>query len=242
MNKTKLNVNIDHIATLRQARLGDRPDPVFGAYLCELAGANGIVVHLREDRRHIQDRDVELLKKTVTTKFNLEMAPTDEMVNKAINISPDMVTIVPEKRKELTTEGGYDLSNNIGHISRFIRELRANNIVISLFIDPDIKQIDMAKETGADMIELHTGSYANLNKDIMNQNRELQKIIESVKYAKSLDLKVSAGHGLDYENTHNILKIEGIEELNIGYSIICRAIITGIEKAVTDMLDIFRNS
>jgi len=240
MNKPRLNVNIDHVATLRQARIGNSPDPVFAAYLCELAGANGIVAHLREDRRHIQDRDIELLKNTVKTKFNLEMAPTDEMVNIAISIKPDMVTIVPEERQELTTEGGYDLTKNLNSISQIIEKLRANNIVTSLFIDPDINQIDLANKAGTDMVELHTGSYANLKKDIRNQNRELQKIIESVRYARDLELRVSAGHGLDYENTHNILKIDGIEELNIGYSIICRAMITGIEKAVIDMINIFQ--
>lgn len=242
MSKPRLNVNIDHIATLRQARRGNIPDPVLAAYLCEQAGAQGIVAHLREDRRHIQDRDIQILRQTVKTKFNFEMAPTDEMVDIAITVKPDMVTIVPEKRQELTTEGGYNLTDNFKSISRIIQILRENNIVSSLFIDPDIKQIEMAKKTDTDMVEIHTGKYANLNKDIKNQNKELKKIIDSVRYARDLELKVSAGHGLDYENTSNILIIEGIEELNIGYSIICRAIITGIERAVKDMIETFRYS
>jgi pyridoxine 5-phosphate synthase len=242
MNRPRLNINIDHVATLRQARLGENPDPVFAAYLCELAGADGIVAHLREDRRHIQERDIKLLKETVKSKLNLEMAPTDQMVNTALMIKPDMITIVPEKRQELTTEGGFNLKNNLNHISDIVKTFRSHNIITSLFIDPDYSQIELSKKTESEMIEIHTGKYANLNKDLKNQKIELVNIIESVKIARELDIRVSAGHGLDYSNTYNIVKISGIEELNIGYSIVCRSIIVGIEKAVKDMIEIFRLS
>jgi pyridoxine 5-phosphate synthase len=234
----KLNINIDHIATLRQARLGEEPDPVFIAFLSELAGANAIVVHLREDRRHIQDRDVYSLKKTVKTKLNLEMAPTDQMLDLAIDLKPDMVTIVPENRQELTTEGGYNVIKNKNRLTKIIKQLKSHNIVTSLFIDPDKSQIETSKEINADIVEIHTGEYANSNKDINKQKIQLQNIIESVNFAKSIDIKVAAGHGLDYSNTKDIALIDAIEELNIGYSIICRSIVTGIERAVREMVEI----
>ena len=229
-----LNVNIDHVATLRQARLGHEPDPVFAAYLSELAGADGIVVHLREDRRHIQERDVKILKKTVKTKLNLEMAPTKQMLKIALQIKPDMVTLVPEKRQELNTEGGLDVISNKKTIGNIVKSLKDSAIITSLFIDPDTKQIDASKQLMSDMVEIHTGKYADsINEE--QQNFELNEIINSVNYASELDLRVAAGHGLDYSNTSKIAEINKIEELNIGYNIICRSVIVGIERAVKEM-------
>lgn len=231
----KLNVNIDHIATLRQARLGNEPDPVFAAYLSELAGAEGIVAHLREDRRHIQDRDIYLLKNSVKTKLNLEMAPTKEMVQITKEVKPDMVTLVPEKRQELTTEGGLNVKKNIKTVESVVSELKKSEIFVSLFIDPNSDQIAASKELEADMVEIHTGGYAD-SRDDKQRNRELEKIINAVNYALDSDMRVAAGHGLDYRNTKRISEIEGIEELNIGYSIICRSVIIGMERAVKEML------
>ncbi len=231
----RLGVNIDHIATIREARRGREPDPVSAAILAEMAGADGIVCHLREDRRHIKDRDLSILRKVVKTHLNLEMAPTDEMVNKAIATLPDMVTLVPEKRQELTTEGGLDVSANATHLEEVISTLRANNIVISIFVDPDIYQIKAAARAGADYVEIHTGNYANaeeLNKVV----EELEKIRSMSMAAAKLGLGVSAGHGLNYQNVTEIAKIEHIEELNIGHSIISRAALVGMEKAVRDMI------
>ncbi|NIP38076.1 MAG: pyridoxine 5'-phosphate synthase [Candidatus Dadabacteria bacterium] len=236
----RLNVNIDHVATLRQARLGSVPDPVFAAYISELAGADGIVVHLREDRRHIQDRDLNILRQTVKTKLNLEMAPAKEMLKIAQQVKPDMVTLVPEKRKELTTEGGLDVINNKKNITAIVTKLKKSGIFTSLFIDPEDKQIEMSKMAGSDMVEIHTGKYA----DSLNEEQrlfELNKIISSVNHADDLDLRVAAGHGLDYTNTNAIAEIKNIEELNIGYSIICRSIIVGIERAVKEMAEICSN-
>lgn len=236
--KPGLNVNIDHVATLRQARLGNHPDPVFAAYICEISGANGIVAHLREDRRHIQDRDIKLLRDTIKTKLNLEMAPTVEMTSLAVSIVPDMVTIVPEKRRELTTEGGYDVKKNLHKIKDIIEVFKSKEIITSLFIDPDEKQIESSAKSGAEMVEIHTGKYSGLNNDIHKQEIELSKIIKSVNFAMESGLRVSAGHGLDYNNVSHIAGINGIKELNIGYSIICRAMITGLEKAVKDMISL----
>jgi len=233
----KLNVNIDHVATLRQARLGSVPDPVFAAYLCELAGADGIVVHLREDRRHIQDRDLLILKESVKTKLNLEMAPTKQMLKIAIEVKPDMITLVPEKREELTTEGGLDVVGNKKNITKIINELKYNNLFVSLFVDPDTEQIKASRNAGANMVEIHTGKYADSKND-EQQNSELNEIISSINSAVDLDLRVAAGHGLDYRNTQRIAEIESIEELNIGYSIICRSVIVGIERAVKEMAEL----
>lgn len=235
----RLGVNIDHIATIREARKGREPDPVAAAILCEMAGTDGIVCHLREDRRHIKDRDLTILRQVVKTHLNLEMAATSEMVNKAISVLPDMVTLVPERRQELTTEGGLDVTANASYLEEVISTLRVNNIVVSLFIDPDIYQIKAAARLGADYVELHTGLYANavdLNKVV----EELERIRSMAAAAAKLGLGVSAGHGLNYQNVIEIAKIEAIEELNIGHSIIARASLVGMEKAVRDMLALIR--
>lgn len=230
----KLNINIDHVATLRQARLSSEPDPVLAAYLCELSGADGIVVHLREDRRHIQYRDLSMLKESVKTNLNLEMAPTTEMVKVALKIRPDMITLVPEKREELTTEGGLNVLKNKKKISTVINKLKKSGLFVSVFIDPDIVQIKASKDIGADMVEIHTGRYADSTNE-QRQVYELNQIITSAGSAADLDLRVAAGHGLNYSNTKRIAEIELIEELNIGYSIICRSVIVGIERAVREM-------
>jgi len=230
----KLNVNIDHIATIRQARGGTEPDPVIAASIAELAGASGIVVHLREDRRHAQVRDLEVLRKTLQTKLNMEMAPTASMVNIAKRIKPDMVTLVPEKRQELTTEGGLNVIKQFQKIKTIVNTLKKTKIFVSLFIDPDLKQVDKSKESGANMVEIHTGSYADARNE-KTQLIELIKIENSVDYAIDLGLRVSAGHGLNYFNVGDIAIIEGIEELNIGHSLISRAVLVGMETAVRDM-------
>lgn len=231
----KLNVNVDHVATIRQARGSNEPDPVFAAYLAELAGAHGIVVHLREDRRHIQDRDLYVMRETVKTKLNMEMAATNEMVAIAIEVMPDMVTLVPEKREELTTEGGLDVAGNKKSISKAVNRLKEKGIFVSLFIDPDEKQITASDDIGADMVEIHSGAYAEAENEMKIEN-ELKKIESSVTTALDYGLRVAAGHGLDYQNIEPIAWIEEIEELNIGHSIISRAVIVGIEEAVSEML------
>lgn len=233
----KLNVNIDHIATIRQTRQGMEPDPVHGMVLAELAGAHGIVVHLREDRRHIQDRDLYLLKQTVKTRLNMEMAATEEMVGIALDVKPDMATLVPEKREELTTEGGLDVVSNFEHVEEVVKKLRDGGIFVSLFIDPDPKQIKSAFQTGAEMCEIHTGNYAEAS-TAADKDRTLADVISSVKNALDLGLRVSAGHGLNYQNVSQIAQIEGIEELNIGHSIISRSVLVGMEKAVWEMLEL----
>ena len=228
-----LGVNIDHIANVRQARKTIEPDPVQFAFLAELGGADSITVHLREDRRHIQDRDLFLLKETIKTNLNLEMAATEEMSIIAHKVMPNYITLVPEKRDEVTTEGGLDLISNEKFYSKYVKDLKDSNIVLSAFIDPINSQIDCAKSIGFDCIEIHTGAYAN---SIMNnQNEELQKIIEASYYASDLNLLVNAGHGLNYQNVKKIASIKNINELNIGHSIISRAIAIGLEKSVREM-------
>lgn len=233
--KTRLNVNVDHVATLRQARMGDEPDPVAAATQAELAGASGIVVHLREDRRHIQERDLLLLRQTVRTKLNMEMAVTDEMVEIACGTLPDVVTLVPEKRREITTEGGLDVRGDAERIAAGIERLKSSGLFVSIFIDPDPDQISASAQTGAHMVELHTGSYANA-RDETGMMMELDKIRKSTEDALSHRLRVSAGHGLNYVNVTAVSRIDGIEELNIGHSIISRAVLSGMEKAVRDMI------
>ncbi len=233
--KTRLNVNVDHVATLRQARRGDEPDPVTAATQAELAGASGIVVHLREDRRHIQERDLLLLRQTVRTKLNMEMAVTDEMVRIACETLPDVVTLVPEKRQEITTEGGLDVCGDTERIAAGIEKLKSSGLFVSIFIDPDPDQISASAQTGAHMVELHTGSYANA-RDETAMMMELDKIRKSTEDSLSQRLRVSAGHGLNYVNVTAVSGIDGIEELNIGHSIISRAVFSGMEKAVRDMI------
>ena len=237
----KLGVNIDHIATLRQARKGNFPDPVYAAVICELAGCDSIVCHLREDRRHIQERDLKVLKEVVKTKLNLEMALSDEIIKIALDVKPDQVTLVPERREELTTEGGLDVSGNFEKIKRATEDFKNAGIKVSLFIEPDFNQIEKSKETGADFIEIHTGKYADAKteEEIYNQ---LDRIIKGTEFAMSTGLRVNAGHGLDYKNVIPICKIKGIEELNIGYSIICMSVFTGLENAVKEMIKIIREN
>ncbi len=235
----RLGVNVDHIATVREARKGIEPDPIAAAVLCELAGADGIVCHLREDRRHIKDRDLSLLRQLVKTHLNLEMAATDELVKKAINVLPDMVTLVPERRQEITTEGGLDITANYDYFEEVTSSLRANNIVVSFFIDPDIYQIKSAAKLGADYVELHTGSYANAD-DLNQVVDELEKIKSMAAAAAKMGLGVSAGHGLNYQNVVDVAKIKQIEELNIGHSIISKAVLVGLDRAVREMINLIR--
>lgn len=235
----RLGVNVDHVATVREARKGKLPDPVAAAIAAEMAGADGIVCHLREDRRHIKDKDLFLLKEVVKTHLNLEMAATDEMVSIATEVTPDMVTLVPEKREEVTTEGGLDIVGNYDWIEEVVRRLHGYNIVVSLFIDPDINQIKAAAKCEVDYVELHTGLYANAE-DLGAITDELEKLRSMALGAVKLDLGVSAGHGLDYHNVRDILEIEQIEELNIGHSIVAKAVMVGMERGVREMLEIMR--
>ncbi|AOX04595.1 pyridoxine 5'-phosphate synthase [Moorena producens PAL-8-15-08-1] len=229
-----LGVNIDHIATIRQARRTVEPDPVAAAVLAELAGADGITAHLREDRRHIQHRDIALLRQTVRTHLNLEMAPTDEMVAIALEVKPDYVTLVPEKREEVTTEGGLDVAGQMPRLSEVVAQLQRAGIPVSLFIDADPAQIDASAKTKAKFIELHTGSYAEAT-DEVSQAKELKVLASGCQQAIAAGLRVNAGHGLTYWNVYPVACIEGMEELNIGHSIIARASLVGIERAVREM-------
>ncbi len=232
-----LGVNIDHVATLRNARGGIEPSVLDAALICEMAGATAITVHLREDRRHIKDDDVLTLKKHLKAKINLEMAATDEMQEIAMSVIPYSCCIVPEKRQELTTEGGLDVISKKDRIKTLIDALHSKNIIVSLFIDPDLTQIKAASDIGADYIELHTGSFSNaFGKD--NEIIEFNKLKDGAKYAQSLGLKVNAGHGLNYENVALMNKIDGLCELNIGHSIISRAIFVGLEMAVKEMIEL----
>lgn len=235
-----LSVNIDHIATLRQARQTVEPDPVAAAVLCELAGANGITCHLREDRRHIQDRDLDILMRTVKTRVNLEMAATEEMTRIALNYRPAMVTLVPEKRSELTTEGGLNVAALAPDLAKSISMLQEAGILVSLFIEPDLNQIRAASKLRADYVELHTGAYANAKGDAKNE--ELDKIKNMAIAADKMELGVNAGHGLNYTNTSFIAAIDIIEELNIGHSIVARASLVGMDRAVRDMLALIQNA
>jgi len=232
-----LCVNIDHAATLRQARRGFNPDPVEAAKIAESSGASGITVHLREDRRHINDRDVARLRKTVKSKLNLEMSINPGIVKIALAVVPDEATIVPEKRQQLTTEGGLNVIKNFNKLKPIIRKLKAKKIVVSLFIDPDTRQIKAAKEAGADFVEIHTGRYADAE-SAGARAAELAKIKKAVKTAVSEGLGVNAGHGLNYTNTRAVARIQGITDLNTGHSIISRAVLTGLGQAVKDMLKV----
>lgn len=234
MSELLLGVNVDHIATLREARGTNYPDPVYAASVAEHAGADGITVHLREDRRHIQDRDIHVLKQTLHTRMNLEMAVTDEMLAIACEVKPVFCCLVPEKREELTTEGGLDVAGQLDKITRAVEQLAAAGVETSLFIDADKKQIDAAIASKAPYIEIHTGHYADAE-DEQAQKIELIRLIEGIKYAHANGLKVNAGHGLNYFNVKPIAAIEEIIELNIGHAIIARAVIDGLDKAVRDM-------
>ena len=236
-----LGVNIDHIATLRQARGTRYPSLIDAAKICESSGADSITLHLREDRRHIQDQDVEELKFSLTTKMNLEMAATDEMLEIATKILPEDCCLVPEKRQELTTEGGLDVLSQLGRIKEVCSELSTNNIKASLFIDPDNYQIEAAVECGAPIIEIHTGHYADAS-SAAEMQKELQKISEACAYAHSLGLQVNAGHGLTLENTKAIAEINSVVELNIGHSIISRALFVGLEAATSEMKQLIQEA
>jgi pyridoxine 5-phosphate synthase len=235
----RLGVNIDHVATLRQARRGAEPDPVAAAVLALLGGADGITAHLREDRRHIQDRDIRLLREVVTNRLNLEMAVADEIVSIACAIHPDEATLVPERRQELTTEGGLDIVLHQDAVGKAMQRLQKCGVDVSLFIDPDTRQIEMARVLGARAIEIQTARYSEARTPAERQ-RELDLLQEAAESARQLGLHVHMGHGLNYENVHAVARIAGVEELNIGHSIISRAVLVGMERAVREMKDAMR--
>jgi pyridoxine 5-phosphate synthase len=229
----ELGVNIDHVATIRQARRTYEPDPVAAAALCELAGADSITIHLREDRRHIQDRDVRILRETVTSRLNLELAVADEIVGIACEVRPDQATIVPEKREEITTEGGLDVAAHRAATERAIQRLKSAGIHVSLFLDPDPAQIELAAQLGADAVELHTGQYALARGPA--QNEQLVALVSAGKRIVELGMGLHAGHGLNYHNVTPVARIPHMHELNIGHSIISRAVLVGMERAVREM-------
>jgi len=235
----KLGVNIDHVATVREARKISEPDPVEAARLCEAAGCDSIVCHLREDRRHINDIDLQRLRKAVKTRLNLEMAIAADIVDIACRVHPEQATIVPERREEITTEGGLDVANNERSVERAVRKLKKRGIAVSLFINPSKKQIEASLGVGAGIVEFHTGEYANAGTPAARK-RELKKLEVSTSYALKLGLEVNAGHGLNYDNAGEIALIKGMNELNIGHSIISRAIFVGIYKAVEEMLELVK--
>jgi len=236
---TRLGVNIDHVATVREARKIDIPDPVYAAVLSELAGADGITVHLRGDRRHIKERDVELLSKFVKTRLNIEMATTTEMFEIACRVKPYSVTLVPEKKEEITTEGGLDVILHQSILKTLIKEYQSHNIKVSIFVDPDNEQIKRCIKLNADIIEINTGKYAEADTERGREN-ELEKIKNAARLAAKSGLKVAAGHGLNYRNVKPIAQIPEIEELNIGHAIIARAIFVGLEKAVREMKELIK--
>ncbi len=235
----KLEVNVDHVATLRQARRIDEPDPVHAAVLAELAGCDGIIVHLREDRRHIQDRDLQLLRQTVKIRLNLEMAATEEMLRIASEVKPELVTLVPEKREELTTEGGLNVLGQKEPLKGFVNQLKAAHLAVSLFVDPDPAQITAAKEVGAEWVELHTGIYAEAASEAEAQ-RHFDGLLDAARHARSLGLRVKCGHGLNYRNIKLFRNRPEFEEFSIGHSIISRAVLVGIERAVREMLELIK--
>jgi pyridoxine 5-phosphate synthase len=233
----RLGVNIDHVATVRQARRANEPDPVAAAVLAVLGGADGITIHLREDRRHIQDRDLRLLRETMTVRLNLELAAVDTIVGIACEVRPDEATLVPERRKELTTEGGLDVVANQQTVGEAVKRLAGRGMEVSLFIDPDPRQIETAKLLGAKAIEIQTARYSEA-KNHTDRQRELQALDESTRFARELGLQVHMGHGLNYHNVQPVCAIPGVEELNIGHSIISRAVLVGMEKSVREMKEV----
>lgn len=238
---SRLGVNIDHVATVRQARRAQEPDPVAAAVLVLLGGADGITVHLREDRRHIQDRDVRLLRQTVTNRLNLELSVAEEIVAIACDVKPDEATLVPERREELTTEGGLDVVANQQAVAKAMDQLRSADIEVALFVDPDQRQIEMAKLLGAHAVEIQTARYSEA-KTAADRAAELQLLHESTDFARQHGLHVHLGHGLDYANVAEVVRLPGVEELNIGFSIIARAVFVGLERAVREMKDAIRNA
>jgi pyridoxine 5-phosphate synthase len=233
----RLGVNIDHVATLRQARRGKYPEPIVAAAMAELGGADQITLHVREDRRHVNDRDLELLRSTVNGTLNLEMAAVQQMVQLALAHRPETATLVPERREELTTEGGLDVITNREEIRRVTRSLRDASIEVSLFIDPDPEQIKASHRADAQAVELHTGRYCDA-RTASDRARELARVVDAAKAATRLGLRVAAGHGLDYWNVKPVAEIDEIGELNIGYAIVCRAVLTGMERAVREMKEL----
>ncbi|GAB5442628.1 MAG: pyridoxine 5'-phosphate synthase [Fuerstiella sp.] len=236
----KLGVNIDHVATVRQARMTNEPDPVHAAVLAELGGADGITVHLREDRRHIQDRDVRLLRQMIRIRLNLEMAVEPEITNIALEVVPDQVTLVPEKREELTTEGGLDIFGNRDCIQSCVEQCQQAGIEVSLFIDPELAQLEAARELNVEAVELHTGAYADAE-TTEERDAQLQRIEQATDSARSLGLTLNMGHGLTYRNVLPIARIEGVHELNIGHSIISHSVMVGMERAVREMKDLINS-
>ncbi len=238
----KLGVNIDHVATLRQARykgeptgLVPEPDPVWAAAAVELAGAHGITLHLREDRRHMQERDLRLLRQTCRTRMDLEMAATPEIIRIALEVKPEICCLVPEKREEVTTEGGLDVAGHYKTVAAATKRLQAGGRAVSLFVDPDPRQLEASAKTGAEYVELHTGAFANARSHA-EAGRELARLIRGAELAHKRGLRVNAGHGITYQNIHDILRIPHLEELNIGHSIISRAVFVGLDQAVREML------
>jgi len=235
----KLGLNIDHVATVREARKERNPDPLAAAVVAELAGAHGITVHLREDLRHIQERDVRLLRQTVSTRLNLEMAPTQAMLQFALELQPDMVTLVPERRQELTTEGGLDVAGHERELEKIVQNLRAQRIRTSLFVDPEARQVRAAQKVSADAVELHTGNFSRAfheGESDAGYQAERSRLVDAAGLGTRLGLRVNAGHGLDYMNVSQVSNIAGLDELNIGHAIISRAILVGLDRAVRDML------
>jgi pyridoxine 5-phosphate synthase len=235
----KLAVNIDHFATIREARRSNEPEPILAALLAEQAGAEGIVCHIRGDRRHIKERDLKLLKDIVKTKLNIEMAATEEMKKIALDIEPDVVSLVPEREEELTTEGGLDVLSNEKYLASHTRELQKSGIKMSVFVDPDLKQIEACHRIGVDLIEINTGKYADLNPGKNRQNA-LDEIKKAAKHGHQMGLEVHAGHGLDYKNVVPVAMIPEITEFSIGFSIVARSAIVGVEKAVKEMVDLIK--
>jgi len=233
-HKLKLGVNIDHVATLRQARGTAYPDPLAAARVCEAAGAHGITIHLREDRRHIQDHDVIALRKALKIRLNLEMAGTPEIIAIALKVRPDEVCLVPEKRRELTTEGGLDVFGQWQALRITVARLADAGIVVSLFIDPDRRQLDAAAAVGAPVVELHTGTYCDAPRT--SRRRELKRLVDGARYARALGLQVNAGHGINLDNLRGILRVPYLDTLNIGHSIVARAVLVGMRSAVREML------
>jgi pyridoxine 5-phosphate synthase len=237
----RLGVNVDHVATVREARRGRQPDPVTAALLCEEAGADQITVHLREDRRHIQDRDVRLLREIVKTRLNLEMAATDEMVAIALSLRPDTVTLVPERREELTTEGGLDVAGGSAALAGPVARLREGGIRVSLFVDPDLDQVKESLRLGAQAVELHTGRYANAA-SAEEVRTELERVADAASLAEKMGLEPLAGHGLDYRNVTTLARIRPLAELNIGHAIVSRAVLVGLADAVREMVSLIRTA
>ena len=238
---TRLGVNIDHVATVREARKTFEPDPVQAALLADQGGADGIVCHLREDRRHVQDRDLEVLRAVVTSHLNMEMAPLDPMVQIALKVKPDMATLVPERREEITTEGGLDVRASFSRVASAVSALKGAGIVTSLFIDADMTQIKESARAGADFVEFHTGKYANADRAV-DEAIELEKLERGAQAAAKLGLGVAAGHGLTYHNVRPVAAIPEVEELNIGHSIVARSVMAGMEQAVRDMVALIRSA